>query len=117
MLIDIYTALPYKTYVHTVVETPEYLNAAGKAGMTEAERENAVDFLAANPDAGEIIVGTGGCRKVRIAKEGKGKRGGYRVVTYYTDTNRPVYLLTVISKGKSANLTDRQKNELKKGKN
>lgn len=102
--------------MQTVVEVPEYLAAAKKAGMSEAERFAAVDFIAANPDAGDVIPGTGGCRKVRIAREGKGKSGGYRVITYYTTTDRPVYLLSVISKGKQANLTEAQKNELRKGK-
>lgn len=84
--------------------------------MSDAEREAAVEFLANNPEAGDIIPGTGGCRKVRIAKEGKGKSGGYRVITYYTDGDHPVFLMTVISKGKQANLTEKQKNELRKGK-
>lgn len=102
--------------MQTVVETPEYLIAAKKAGMTDAEREAAVIYLAENPEAGDIMPGTGGCRKIRIAKDGKGKSGGYRVITYFIDQNRPVYLMTVISKGRQANLTDRQKAELKKGK-
>lgn len=102
--------------MHTVVETPEYLIAAKKAGMSDAERESAVDWLAHTPDAGDIVPGTGGCRKVRIPKQGKGKSGGYRVITYYTAHNAPVYLLTVISKGKQANLTNAQKIDLKKGK-
>lgn len=102
--------------MQTVVETPEYLAASKKAGMTEAERRWAVDFVASNPEAGDIIPGTGGCRKVRIAREGKGKSGGYRVITYYTSGDEPVFLLTVISKGKQANLTGKQKNELRKGK-
>src|SRR3546814_3009541 len=63
------TALPYMSLVQTVVETPEYLAAAKRAGMPDAERESAVNFIAANPDAGEIVPGTGGCRKVRVAKE------------------------------------------------
>lgn len=103
--------------MQTVVETPEYLAASNRAGMTDAEREAAVDFVSANPSAGVVIPGSGGCRKVRIAKEGMGKRGAYRVVTYYTAQDRPVFLLTVISKGRQANLTDRQVNELRKGKN
>lgn len=102
--------------MHTVVETPEYLAAAKKVKMTEGEREVAVDFLASHPTAGEVIEGSGGCRKVRIAKEGKGKSGGYRVITFYTTQDHPVYLLTVISKGKQANLTADQKKQLKKGK-
>lgn len=108
--------MPHMLFMQTVVETPEYLAAAKKAGMSDAEREAAVLFLAETPEAGEIIPGTGGCRKVRIAKEGKGKSGGYRIITYYTDDDHPVYLMTVISKGQRANLTDRQKNELRKGK-
>jgi hypothetical protein len=75
-----------------------------------------VSYLATNPDAGDIIPGSGGCRKVRIAKDGKGKSGGYRVITYYKTEDQPVYLPTVISKGKQANLTEKQKNALRKGK-
>ncbi len=84
--------------------------------MTEEERRAAVDFIAANPSGGTIMPGTGGCRKVRIAREGAGKSGGYRVVTYYTTSHAPVLLLTVISKGRRANLTKVQQNELRKGK-
>ncbi|MEJ7933487.1 type II toxin-antitoxin system RelE/ParE family toxin [Sphingobium sp. AN558] len=102
--------------MHTVVETPEYLTAAKKAGMSDAERDAAVSVLAENPEAGEIIPGTGGCRKVRIAKEGRGKSAGYRIITYYTSEVNPVFLMTVISKGKQANLTEAQKNDLRKGK-
>ena len=85
--------------MHTVVETPEFLTAAKKAGMSDAERLAAVDYIAANPTAGDVIEGSGGARKVRIAREGKGKSGGYRVITYYTRDDMHVYLLTVISKG------------------
>ena len=99
--------------MHTVVETPEFLTAAKKAGMTEAEREAAVGFIAGRPDAGEIIVGSGGARKVRVRREGGGKGGGYRLITYYRDTGTPVFLLTVISKGQSASLTDRQTQAVK----
>lgn len=102
--------------MHTVVETPEFLTAAKQARMTDEERQAAVDLVAANPEAGEIMPGTGGCRKVRVAKQGGGKRGGYRVISYYTTTEQPVFLLTVISKGKQANLTKAQQNELRKGK-
>ena len=102
--------------VHTVVETPEYLSAAKAAGMTKSERETAVDLIARNPDAGAIIPGSGGARKVRVPKEGRGKSGGYRVITYFTDVDTPVFLLTVISKGQQANLTKAQRNELRKGK-
>lgn len=99
--------------MHTVVETPEFLRAAKKAGMSAAEREAAVLFLAEHPQAGEMIEGSGGARKVRIAREGRGKSGGYRVVTYYRDADAPVFLLTVISKGQRADLTAGQKKQVK----
>ena len=99
--------------MHTVVETPEFLTAAKKSGMTDAERESAVSFIAGRPDAGDIIVGSGGARKIRVPKEGGGKSAGYRVITYYLETGTPVILLTVISKGQSTNLTDRQTQAVK----
>jgi hypothetical protein len=102
--------------VRAVVETAEYLSAAKKVGMTEAERNAAVDVIAANPTIGDMIEGSGGARKVRVAREGKGKSGGYRVITYYTTANAPVYLLTVISKGRQANLAAAQKARIKQGK-
>lgn len=100
--------------MHTVVETPEYLRAAKLAGMTDDEREGVVDHVASDPDAGEVIVGSGGARKVRVPRAGGGKRGGYRVITYYMDANTPVFLVTVISKGQQANLTEKQKQSVKR---
>ncbi len=99
--------------MHTVVETPEYLKASAKAGMTDDERDDAVLFVSAYPEAGVLVEGGGGIRKARIPGRGKGKSGGYRVVTYYMDEDEPVFLLTVISKGQQANLTAQQKKALK----
>lgn len=58
--------------------------------------------------------GTGGARKLRLARPGSGKSGGYRIVTYYAGTDVPVFLMDVYSKGERINLTDVEKNELKK---
>ncbi|OWJ67460.1 type II toxin-antitoxin system RelE/ParE family toxin [Inquilinus limosus] len=93
----------------TVVETPAYLAAAKDAGMTEAERTAAVLTLAANPEAGDLIQGTGGCRKVRVAGRGKGKSGGYRVITYFALGAGRVFLLTVFSKGERSDLSPKEK--------
>lgn len=99
--------------METVIETPAYLAAAADAGMTEAEREAAVLMVATDPMAGAMMVGTGGCRKVRLAGKGKGKSGGYRLITFYR-TTKGVYLLWVFSKGSQSNLNDAQKVRLKK---
>lgn len=81
--------------------------------MTDDERFRAITIISENPESGDLIQGSGGARKVRIPKEGKGKRGGYRVVTYYLDDETPVYLLTVISKGQQSNLTEKQKKQIR----
>lgn len=99
--------------MHTVIETPAYLRSAKSAGMSEDEMKEAVDAVSADPASGDLIKGSGGCRKVRIAGRGKGKSGGYRVITFHV-TSHGVFLLWVISKGRSANLTDAQVNELAK---
>jgi hypothetical protein len=99
--------------VHTVVETPAYLADAKAAGMTVAEREAVVEMVASRPLAGEEIPGTGGARKIRVAGRGKGKSGGYRVISFYSGEDFPVFLLTTYSKGERANLSKAERNELK----
>jgi len=98
--------------VRTVVETPGYLRAAKDAGMTEAEMKAAVDQVASNPRLGDLIPGAGGCRKVQLAGRGKGKSGGYRVITFFAEGDAPVFLLTVFSKGERANLSAAEKVQL-----
>lgn len=99
--------------LHTVAETSAFISTAEKAGMTEAERAAAIQQIAANPDAGVLVVGSGGVRKVRVAGRGQGKSGGYRIATAYLNATRPVYLLAVLSKGKAANFTAAQIQSLK----
>jgi len=99
--------------MRTVVETAKYLAMADAAGMTEAERELAVMLVAANPLVGDLIVGTGGCRKVRIPGKGKGKSGGYRLITLLVVDGR-VFLLMVYSKGRKVTLTHAEKSTLRR---
>lgn len=77
--------------MQTVVETQSYLRDAKATGLTDDERWRIVDFVAANPDAGNEIKGTGGARKVRFAGKGKGKSGGYRIITFYSGEDIPVF--------------------------
>ncbi len=99
--------------LHTVIETPTYLRQCKETGVTEAERLAIVDVIAADPQAGSVIKGTGGARKVRIAREGKGKSGGYRVITFYADAETPVFLLSILSKGQRADLSQAERNALR----
>lgn len=91
--------------MQTVVELSTYIAAADDAGMTEAEREAVIDIIAENPMIGDIMAGAGGARKFRVAGRGKGKSGGYRVISYFGGDAIPVFLITVFSKGEKANLT------------
>lgn len=81
--------------------------------MSEAERDTVVETVANRPDIGDDIPGTGGARKVRVAGRGKGKSGGYRVITFYSGKDIPVFLLAVYSKGEKANLSKAERNELR----
>lgn len=73
----------------------------------------AVSQIAADPEAGDVIVGSGGCRKVRVAGRGKGKSGGYRIVTLFGGGDVPVFLLSVLSKGQDANFSEGQVAQMK----
>lgn len=99
--------------MHAVIETPSYLADAKHEHMTSDEREAAVDLIAANPRAGDLIVGSGGCRKVRVSGKGKGKSGGYRVVTFFGGEDVPVFLLAVLAKGSRANFSAAERNAMK----
>ena len=99
--------------LHAVAETPTFQRDAAAAGMTDAEKAELIGYLAANPEAGEIIVGTGGARKLRWRRPGAGKSGGYRIITYFAGRALPVFLLTLYAKGERANLTPAERNTLR----
>jgi hypothetical protein len=100
--------------MHAVCETHEFQTAAVKAGMTSDEVTRLALVLSENPDAGDPIVGTGGARKLRFAPSGRGKRGGYRVVTYFGGDDIPVFLMDVYAKGDKINLSAAERAEFKK---
>ena len=100
--------------MHSVVETADYLADAKAAGMSEEERADIILFLSDNPMAGVEIKGTGGARKVRFARPGKGKSGGYRVITFYSGVDIPVFLMAVFVKNQKADLSQEERNELKR---
>lgn len=99
--------------MQTVVELSEFIKCAKNLGLSNTEREGIVDFLATNPEAGAEISGTGGMRKVRFAGRGKGKSGGYRVITFFSGPNIPVFLVTMYGKDQKANITAAEKNVMK----
>jgi len=86
----------------SVVELESFLKRA-KALMSHEERLGIVSFLAANPEAG-LPLG-GGLRKVRVARKGGGKSGGYRTLYVFGGSTMPLFLVTIFAKNEKDNLT------------
>jgi hypothetical protein len=85
--------------VQTVVETPSYLRAA--TIFSDSERADIVAMIAADPECGEVMQGTGGFRKVRVGRGGIGKRGGARVVFILRNEGFPIFLITAYPKSRT----------------
>ena len=88
--------------LQTVVETPAYL-AAARGVLSDVLRASVVNIVAENPKVG-VSLG-GGVRKVRIARPGRGKSGGARVVFLFAGEDIPVFLLTVFAKNEKTSLS------------
>ena len=114
-LICNYTALPYNNpCMQTIIETPEFIRCAKGLKLSNTELQELIEFLANNPTAGDEIAGTGGARKLRFARSGSGKSGGYRVITFYSGKSIPLFLLSIFSKNQKVNLSQSERNTLKR---
>ncbi|HXZ17926.1 MAG TPA: type II toxin-antitoxin system RelE/ParE family toxin [Roseiarcus sp.] len=101
-----------RTIPISVVETPEFLSATGKL-MSDEERALLVDHLAYHPTAGDLIPGTSGVRKLRWGLEGRGKRGGARVIYFHYDAGMPIFALTAFAKNERADLSQHDRNDFR----
>ena len=99
--------------MQSVIETPEFLRRAKECGVSGVERTEIVDFIAADPMAGDEIRGTGGARKIRFAAKGRGKSGGHRLITFYSGEDVPVFLITMFTKNEKTDLSQKERNTLK----
>ena len=89
--------------MYTLIETPTFKNDVEKI-WSEDERGNFCTWLAANPDSGDVIPGSGGCRKIRWSKRGIGKRGGVRIIYYTKLASGKIWLLVIYSKSIKENI-------------
>jgi len=105
--------MEYTIEMLTVVETPSYLKAA-EALFSEAERESIVAMVAADPECGEVMQGTGGFRKARVGRSGLGKRGGARVIYIFRNQQFPLFLIAAYPKNRKDNLSMSERNALAK---
>jgi hypothetical protein len=97
--------------MQTIAETPEYIRRAEKL-LLDDERRDILHYLAEHPKSGDLMEGTGGVRKLRWSRGGRGKSGGVRVIYYYHSETLPLYLLTLFAKNERANLSKAERNEL-----
>ena len=89
--------------MYSLAETPTFVADADKL-WSEDERLEFLAWLAANPDAGDVIPESGGCRKVRWSRAGTGKRGGVRVVYFTRLSAGEIWLLLVYAKSMRDNI-------------
>lgn len=73
--------------------------------LTDEELRDLKLFLSMSPDAGAVIPGSGGCRKLRWKGRGRGKRGGYRVIYFYRSEPEQLWLLTIYAKSEMESIS------------
>ena len=81
--------------------------------LPDTEFAKLQQFLADNPDSGDVIQGTGGLRKIRWAVPGRGKRGGVRVIYFHVSAEAQIRLLLIYAKGVKDDLTAAEKKTLR----
>jgi mRNA-degrading endonuclease RelE of RelBE toxin-antitoxin system len=72
--------------------------------LSEEEYLGLQSFLLEYPEAGKVVPGSGGIRKVRWAISGRGKSGGVRVIYYFKHQMNEIWLLTIYSKSEIENI-------------
>lgn len=95
--------MTYDQSMYTIIETPIF-GADAKVIWSEGERGEFCAWLAANPEAGDVIPGSGGCRKVRWTRAGMGKRGGVRVIYFNRLECGTIHLLVIYAKAVRGNI-------------
>lgn len=97
------------------IEAPAFTRHVYEYLSEEAYRK-LQNHLVFAPESGDVILGTGGFRKIRCADErrGKGRRGGLRVIYFYFPNERQIWLMTLYDKNEAFDLTPNEKRALKK---
>jgi hypothetical protein len=98
--------------MHTVILTHGFERDVKAAGLGEEELQEIVAVISEDPASGDLIVGTGGARKVRHRGRSGGKSGGYRTIHYFGGGDIPVFLLALYTKSEKGNLTKAERNTL-----
>lgn len=95
----------------TIVELSSFSKKAAK--ILDKEEVGALRaYLLQHPDKGDVIPGTGGIRKLRWAANGKGKRGGARVIYFYHVVGTTIYLMACYTKNEQADIRPEVKKQM-----
>ncbi|HWT69470.1 MAG TPA: type II toxin-antitoxin system RelE/ParE family toxin [Pseudomonas sp.] len=94
------------------IETPIFTEDVAQL-LSDEEYREFQNSLAETPDMGDVIQGTGGLRKVRWGANGKGKRGGVRVIYYHVVSAYQIRLILIYQKGAQDNLSEAEKKVLR----
>ena len=99
-----------------VIPTRTFERQVKRIRVTRNELSRIISELERAPDQGDLIPGSGGARKVRFAGRGRGKSGGYRVVTALVSFRSAdsLYLLAIYAKSDKVNLSQGEVNRLRK---
>ena len=113
-MLPYHPALPYsENYMLTLIETPLF-TSLWPDYWTEEECGQFCSWLALQPDAGDVIPRSGGCRKVRWSRAGMGKRGGVRVIYYLQREDGEIWLLLIYAKNVQENVPAHVLQQLRK---
>ncbi len=96
------------------IETSEFRRRWIRSGMGEEDLRELQGHLLEHPSAGDIVKGTGGVRKLRWARPGRGKSGGVRTIYIDLAKRETTWLITVFSKNETADLSSEERREIKR---
>lgn len=89
------------------IEVPTFRRSAAKL-LDDDDLGALQTLLMLHPDAGNVIPGSSGLRKVRVPAKGKGKRGGGRVIYYWVTADDQIFLLYAYAKNERTDITPQQ---------
>jgi hypothetical protein len=113
MPVDKKAPMGHNKELQTVVYTERYAGRAERI-LSDDEMDAVTYSVASDPFAGDLIVGTGGIRKIRFGKGSRGKSGGVRVIYYYHDIYVPILLMDIYAKNEKGDLSKAERNSLQK---
>jgi mRNA-degrading endonuclease RelE of RelBE toxin-antitoxin system len=105
--------LPYNTRMLSFIETRLFTRLVQEY-LSDEEYLALQEFLAAHPEAGEVIPGSGGVRKIRWGGKRRGKRGGYRVIYFARLAQGQIWMLTIYPKSVTENIPAHRLRQIRK---